>query len=113
APIQRVISHHKTTVAAEAQVPGPGRSRPMPKNVATSSAQRVVRRRDAPATAGGTPAVRSEISGSRSVSDTSALCFVDGIADGSVGVLAGCGGGGPPAYFASYAQSAPNSRRYP
>jgi len=113
APIQRVISHHKTTVAAEAQVPGPGRSRPMPKNVATSSAQRVVRRRDAPATAGGTPAVRSEISGSRSVSDTSALCFVDGIADGSAGVLAGCGGGVPPATSACETHPPPTRRWYP
>src|SRR5947208_14837149 len=69
----------------------------MPKNVATSSAQRVVRRRDAPATAGGTPAVRAEISGARSVSDTSAFLFVDGIADGRAGVLAGWGGGRPPA----------------
>src|SRR5437899_7563584 len=103
APTQRVISPHQTTVAAEAQVPGPGRSRPMPKNVATSSAQRVVRRRDAPATAGGTPAVRSEISGSRSVSDTSALLFIDGIADGSASFLAGCGGGGPAPYSACQA----------
>src|SRR5205807_2976178 len=113
APIQRVISHHKTTVAAEAQVPGPGCSRPMPKNVATSSAQRVVRRRDAPATAGGTPAVRSEISGSRSVSDTSALCFVDGIADGSAGVLAGCGGGAPPPTSACGASPPPTPHSSP
>src|ERR1700740_1701490 len=33
---------HNNVVMADAQVPGPGRSRPMPKNVATSMAQREV-----------------------------------------------------------------------
>ena len=37
------ISHHKSTVATEAQVPGPGRSHPMPKKVAVSHAQRPAR----------------------------------------------------------------------
>ncbi len=51
--IQRARSHHRRTVAAEPQVPGPGRKRPMPKNVATSVAQRSAGR-----DAGGTPALR-------------------------------------------------------
>ena len=33
-------SHHNKTVASEPHVPGPGRNRPAPKNVATSVAQR-------------------------------------------------------------------------
>jgi hypothetical protein len=52
---------HSNTVAAEAHVPGPGRSRPIPKNVATSEAQSGVVR-DAVARTGGTPAL---VSGSR------------------------------------------------
>jgi hypothetical protein len=41
--IQRARSHHKRTVAAEAQLPGPGRSRPTPKKVAMRLAQSGVR----------------------------------------------------------------------
>ena len=36
----RLIAHQTTTVNAEAQLPGPGRSLPVPKNVAVSHAQR-------------------------------------------------------------------------
>ena len=36
---QRASSHHRRTVAAEPQVPGPGCKRPTPKNVAISVAQ--------------------------------------------------------------------------
>ena len=58
---------HNMTVVADAQLPGPGRTWPMPKNVAVNLAHRGVRGRDAPsassgqapATAGGTPALRS------------------------------------------------------
>src|SRR5438067_3561733 len=82
APIQRVISHHNTTVAAEAQVPGPGRSRPMPKNVATRSAQR-----------GAAAAPLSRMSLLEPALENSALCFIDS----SAGVLAGCRAGVPPA----------------
>jgi len=53
---QRVSSHHRRTVAAEAHVPGPGRTPPIPKNVATS-----VDQRGAEARAGGTPALRSRV----------------------------------------------------
>ena len=52
---QRVRSHQSSTVADEAQVPGPGRIRPIPKNVATSVAHR-----GAGARAGGT-ALRSKV----------------------------------------------------
>src|ERR1700730_13237465 len=38
--IQRATSHHSRTVAAEPQVPGPGRRYPTPKKVATIVAQR-------------------------------------------------------------------------
>jgi hypothetical protein len=48
-----------TTVAADPHVPGPGRSRPIPKKVATSVAHSAARGRDAPATAGETPALPS------------------------------------------------------
>ena len=34
--IQRLSSHQSKTVAAEPQLPGPGRSSPVPKKVATS-----------------------------------------------------------------------------
>ena len=37
--IPRLTAHHSRTVAADAQLPGPGRSRPVPKNVAMSVAQ--------------------------------------------------------------------------
>src|SRR5690242_4998503 len=37
------ISHHSSTVAAEAQLPGPGRIRPQPKNVAISQESLPVR----------------------------------------------------------------------
>ncbi len=49
----RPSSHHRRTVTAEPQVPGPGRNLPTPKNVATSVAQSAARGRDAPETAGG------------------------------------------------------------
>ncbi len=86
APIQRVISHHNTTVAAEAQVPGPGRSRPMPKKVATNSAQR-----------GAIAAASSRMSLLEPALENSALLFIDTISDSSAGVLAGCRAGVPPA----------------
>src|ERR1700689_4481577 len=57
AGIARVANAHRITVASDVQVPGPGLSRPTPKNVATSVAQSGARGRDAPATAGGTPAL--------------------------------------------------------
>jgi hypothetical protein len=38
--IQRVSPHQISTVASDAHVPGPGRSHPIPKNVATNVAQR-------------------------------------------------------------------------
>jgi hypothetical protein len=47
------------TVAADAQVPGPGRTRPIPQKVASSVAHCGAHGRDAPATAGGTLALHS------------------------------------------------------
>ncbi len=44
---------------ADPHVPGPGCSRPMPKKVAVRVAHSGARGRDAPATAGGTPALLS------------------------------------------------------
>src|SRR5436305_8333236 len=54
---RRVRSPQRRTVAAEAQVPGPGRIRPIPKNVATSVAHSGA----GGDTAGGTPALRSRV----------------------------------------------------
>src|SRR5438874_6633611 len=82
APIQRVISHHNTTVAAEAQVPGPGCSRPMPKKVATNSDHR-----------GDIAAASSRMSLLEPALEHSDLCFIDSRA----GVLAGRRAGFPPA----------------
>src|SRR5271154_4958824 len=45
-PIQPLSSHQSKTVAAEPQLPGPGRRRPVPKKVATSLAQSGARGRD-------------------------------------------------------------------
>jgi len=59
--VARLARNHRVVVATEAQVPGPGFKRPMPKKVATTVAQMGVRGRDAPATAGGTPALRSGV----------------------------------------------------
>ena len=55
--IAKLASAQRTTVASDAHVPGPGLSRPAPKKVATAVAQSGARGRDAPATAGGTPAL--------------------------------------------------------
>src|SRR5205823_12850915 len=77
------------------------------------TAQPAWRRRAAPATPAGTPAVPSELPGPRTVSDTSALCSADGIADGRAGVLAGCGGGVPPATSACETHPPPTRRWYP
>src|SRR5207248_3989179 len=98
APIQRVISHHNTTVAAEAQVPGPGRSRPMPKKVATNSAQR-----------GAIAAASSRMSLLEPALENSALCFIDS----SAGVLAGRRAGVPPATSACATHPPPVRRWYP
>src|SRR5436305_14526243 len=51
------ISAQRRTVVADPQVPGPGRRWPMPKRVAVTAAHRGGR--NARATAGGTPALRS------------------------------------------------------
>src|SRR5580704_12119378 len=58
AVIQCVRSHHKSTVSADAQLPGPGRMYPVPKKVPTSVAQSGARDTPKPVegTAGGTPA---------------------------------------------------------
>jgi len=64
--IARPKAAYSNTVTADPQVPGPGRSRPIPKNVATKVAHNGVRR-DAPgtcpelaeATAGEAPALLS------------------------------------------------------
>src|ERR1022692_1861673 len=48
--IQWLSSHQRKTVAAEPQLPGPGRRRPVPKKVATSLAQSAAGGRDAPVT---------------------------------------------------------------
>ena len=58
--INLATNHQRRTVAADPQVPGPGRMCPTPKKVATSVAHTEARGRDAPETAGGTPALRSE-----------------------------------------------------
>src|SRR5208282_3196668 len=57
--IRELANAHTITVANDPQVPGPGWRRPAPKKVATSVAQSGARGRDAPATAGGTPALLS------------------------------------------------------
>src|ERR1700737_2481442 len=57
--IREATNPHTITVANDPHVPGPGLRRPAPKKVATSVAQSGARGRDAPATAGGTPALRS------------------------------------------------------
>ena len=54
--ICELANAHTITVANDPHVPGPGLRRPAPKKVATSVAQSGGR--DAPATAGGTPALR-------------------------------------------------------
>ncbi len=56
--IWELANAHKRTVANDPHVPGPGLRRPAPKKVATSEAHSGGRGRDAPATAGGTPALR-------------------------------------------------------
>ena len=58
AGIWELASAHRITVASDPQVPGPGLRRPAPKNVATRVAHSGDRGRNAPATAGGTPALR-------------------------------------------------------
>src|SRR5258706_10879662 len=50
--MRQLATAHKITVATDAQVPGPGLSRPTPPNVATSIAH--------PTPADGSPAFRSE-----------------------------------------------------
>ena len=57
--IWKLANAHTRTVANDAHVPGPGLRRPVPKKVATSVAQSGAAGRDAPATAGETPALRS------------------------------------------------------
>ena len=57
--MRQLIKAHRTTVVTDPHVPGPGFSRPMPQKVATRFAQCGRRGRDTPATAGGTPALRS------------------------------------------------------
>ena len=57
--MRELISAQTITVATDPQVPGPGWRRPAPNNVATRVAHTGARGRDAPATAGGTPALRS------------------------------------------------------
>ena len=57
---KRASTAHSTTVIADAQVPGPGRSRPIPKKVATSLAHTGAGGGDAPATVGRTPALLSK-----------------------------------------------------
>jgi hypothetical protein len=61
--IWELANAHTKTVANEPHVPGPGLRRPVPKKVATSVAQTGAPGRDAPATAGGTPAPRSLVTG--------------------------------------------------
>ena len=61
--IREIVNAHARTVANDPHVPGPGLRRPVPKNVATSVAQSGAAGRDAPATAGGTPALRSFVTG--------------------------------------------------
>jgi hypothetical protein len=61
--IWELANAHTKTVANEPHVPGPGLRRPVPKKVATSVAQSGAPGRDAPATAGGTPALRSLVTG--------------------------------------------------
>ena len=63
AGIRELANAHTMTVANDPQVPGPGLRRPAPKKVATKVAHKGARERDAPATAGGTPAVRSLVAG--------------------------------------------------
>jgi len=58
--IRELANAHTRIAANDPHVPGPGLRRPVPKKVATSAAQSGARGRDAPATAGGTPALRSE-----------------------------------------------------
>ena len=57
--IRELANAHTMTVANDAQVPGPGLRRPVPTKVATSVTHSGAAGRDAPATAGGTPALRS------------------------------------------------------
>jgi hypothetical protein len=61
---------HRTMVAIEAQVPGPGLRRPMPKKVATSVAQRGALDRGAAADAGGEPALSREAAGREERADS-------------------------------------------
>ncbi len=63
------IRAQSKTVAKAAHVPGPGLIRPMPRKVATWVDQSGGRGRDAPETAGGTPALRRE-----SFLERSAVC---------------------------------------
>jgi hypothetical protein len=58
--MRELANAHTITVANDPHVPGPGLRRPAPKKVAVSVAHSGARGRDAPATAGGTPALRSE-----------------------------------------------------
>jgi hypothetical protein len=59
--IRELANAHRITVANDPHVPGPGLRRPAPKKVATSVAQSGALGQDAPATAGGTPALRSSV----------------------------------------------------
>src|SRR2546430_4493163 len=61
--IRKLTNPHTIIVANDPHVPGPGLRRPAPKKVATSVAQSGAAGRDAPATAGGTPALRSLVTG--------------------------------------------------
>jgi hypothetical protein len=84
--IRELANAHTITVANDAHVPGPGLRRPVPKKVATSVTQSGARGRDAPATAGGTPALRS---GAKSINV---------LEEGSAAVLGGCRAGVPLAH---------------
>jgi hypothetical protein len=59
--IRELANAHTRTVANDPHVPGPGLRRPVPKKVATSLAHSGAAGRDAPVTAGGTPALRSGV----------------------------------------------------
>jgi len=61
AGIRELANAQIITVASDPQVPGPGLRRPAPKKVATRAAHSGAAWRDAPATADGTPALRSGV----------------------------------------------------
>jgi len=61
--IRELVNLHTITVANDPHVPGPGLRRPTAKKVEIRVAQSGARGRDAPGTAGGTPALRSFVTG--------------------------------------------------